>query len=328
MARTINITVGREPRAYARTVQDVVGVTDSRSPVLTPGPTPSGMKIFVSSKTTPASTEWRTLDARIAGRMGVNTPLFAGRHSYSGSSFPSSYGASTAKQSGDYGCKFALLNVKTNWTDLASGALDSRILGWPATMPSDFTTFIIFDHEPENDGRLADAPTWRAGQARAANLIASMNHPRFHMAVCHMAFTWKSSSGRNPNDWNPNREGTMTSAALARTIFAPDGYCDMNNTSGSSYDTMGSVFDAPFAAGAAWGFQRFAISENTLNNDIGASGSVCANWWTGHAMPYIRSKNLVYYALYNSTGPAAGTNAYIDTVEEETAWGSFLLEYR
>lgn len=307
----------------------VRGISDKGLPspwatVATQTAAPAGLLVLAEAETS-GTNSYPSLDSRLAARVGTSAPLLAGRHSYSGSSFPSSFSASTQQQWYTYGTKFGLLNVKCDWADLAGGGQDSKILGWAATIPSDFVLYVTANHEPENDGKNDQASVWRAGQARIANLIAQVNSPRLHYAVCHMGYTFESASGRNPEDWNPWPQ--MSAAAKARTIFGPDAYTKVTST-GGAYQSMDSKVGVAFAKAATWGAQRFAISEHALNNDVGASGAVVAGVWTSHILPWLRSKNLVYYAFYGHSGPAAGTSPYIDTTEEETVFGNFALEFR
>src|SRR5699024_3576861 len=146
-------------------------------------------------------------------------------------------------------------------------------------------------------------------------LIASIDSPKCHFGICHMTYTWRQASGRDPEDWNPTPG--MTQAALDRTIFAPDGYTKVLDSSGSSWQTMQSEFDDCFASARSWGFARFAISEHALNNDAGASPAAVASIWENDYLPWIDSQDLAYYAYWSSEGyPAAGANARIDTPEE------------
>lgn len=336
MSKNIDIVVGRTPASYGVQADDWVGLTDSRTVDKTTPPPTNGMLVMGAGEQSGPQT-FKALDGRLAARAGVSSPLVAGCHTYSGATFPSSFSASTQQQFYNYGCKAGILNVKTDWTtghSLANGDHDSKIQNWPNTMPSDFTLYLICDHEPEDDtNALANASYWRAGQARIANIIAEMDHPRFHYVVCHMGYTFEASSGRNPEDWNP--WPLMTSAAKARTIFGPDGYTKMKNTAGTSYDSMDDKLGKAFTKGASWGAERFAVSEHMLNNNVKASGAVCANWWNNVAFPWIRDKNLAYYAFFAHKGRAAGGQddppndgtPYIDTPEEETAFANFCMEF-
>ena len=268
----------------------------------------------------------RELDLDLANQVGNVIPFAAGNHTYSGNSFPATYGASNARDDDDYGWNYSVLNVKCDWTDLASGNLDTYITTFVNSIPSGHKVYLLINHEPENDGNPAGAATWCTGQARAANLIAALNDPRCEFAICHMTYTWVPASGRTPSDWNPAPQ--MTTAAKNRTIFAPDGYTTVRNSSGTSIDTMASIFNACFADATSWGFSRFAISEHSLNNDLNAPVSAVVSWWNTDHLPYIRSKNLEYYAYYNSPGPASGTNSKLDTPQELTMFGNFVEEYK
>jgi hypothetical protein len=329
---------------YYRLIDDVLTPMVFARPVVIPPPPPdpdpwSGMIItFAASEGGTGSNVWEAavaLDQTLATGQGEAVPFYAGRHSYSGNSFPTTFMGSSAGANYDYGWTHSVLNVKTNWTSLANGSFDTHIANFIASIPVDHTVYLIIDHEPENDGRNGEAATWRNGQARAANLIASINDPRCYYAVCHMAYTWVPASGRNPDDWNPINPGgtiTMTTAARQRAIFAPDGYTDVENSSGTSFQTMDERFTPLWTWATSRGFEKFAISEHALNNDIGAPAAAIANIWETDHFPYIEGAGsgvpLVYYAGYSSEGPAAGTNARIDTPEEIAAFGTWVKKHK
>lgn len=279
----------------------------------------------------PVGQQIMAFDTRLADRIGTTTPLLAGPHGYSGNSFPSTFASSSVYYGYTNGYSHSVLNVKCDWAGLANGTFDSRINGFIDSIPAGHTCYLIINHEPENDGTpsASQKAAWRNGQARAANIIAARNDPRCEFAVCLMGWTWQPASGRNPNDWNPNDAPnvTMTQAALDRTIFAPDDYTKILNSSGTSYQTMASRFDPIWEDASSWGFKRFAISEHSLNNDINAPVSSVVSIWENDHLPYLRSlTGLVYYAYYNTTGPASGTNSMIDTPQEETMFGNLCKE--
>ena len=293
-----------------------------------------GMKLVAAASQGGTGSNWwtafQTLDADLAAAAGEATPFLAGQHTYSGSNFPSTFAATTASGNPGYGLPYSVLNVKCPWDQLADGTLDTKITGFVNSIPAGHTVYLIINHEPENDGNPLGAATWCTGQARAANLIASLDDPRCVYAVCHMSYTWDPASGRNPQDWNPVNGGTitMTQVALDRAVFAPDGYTKIYNAAGTNVKLMGQEFDACFNAAAAWGFTRLAISEHSLNNDAGAPVSVVVPIWENDHLPYILSKKLEYYAIYNSEGPASGTNSKLDTPEELAMMSTFVKDVR
>jgi len=268
----------------------------------------------------------RELDAGLASAASDTTPFLAGNHTYSGNSFPSTYGSSNARDDDDYGWNYSVLNVKCDWVSLADGGMDATITSFANSIPVGHKVYLLINHEPENDGNPAGAAVWRSGQARAANMIAGFNDPRIDFGICLMSYTWRPASGRTPSDWNPWSQ--MSAAARQQTIFAPDGYTTVRNVSGTTIDTMVSEFEACFNDALSWGYQRFAISEHSLNNDINAPVSQVVNWWNSDHLPYLRSKNLEYYAYYNSPGPASGTNSKLDTPQELAMFSSFVREYK
>jgi hypothetical protein len=63
-------------------------------------------------------------------------------------------------------------------------------------------TWVICNHEPENDGGANTAARWRGMQAHIRSrmtLHGTIN--RMSFGSCLMAYTWQQGSGRNPEDW-------------------------------------------------------------------------------------------------------------------------------
>lgn len=249
----VGVTVAA-PRVAANTVIPAVGAGD---------PTPFGVinvvganVLYTGHPTQPDSqvrSSTDTLDDDMAAGIGRPGRILAGPHTYSGSSWPSTFSATSVSWADDDGYEYSFLNVKTggvsSWPSLRDGTgtfTDAFINTFIDSVP--VTTKLVFtvNHEPENDGtqpsgdggtwELANAEVWCRGIARVANLVAARNRPNVFFAVVHQTDTFPDDgvvsgangiNGRVTARWNPWQY--MTAAAKGRTIFAPDGYTKLRN---------------------------------------------------------------------------------------------------
>lgn len=191
-------------------------------------------------------------DDRLETSIGRTGPILAGPHGYSGTSWPATFASSAVSFATSTGYPWSWLNVKTGssyttWQGVVDGDWDAYCTTYVNSVPSDHNHVIILNHEPENDGTQPSSdggtwenqygPIWSQGQARIANLIANLNKPNVYFAVCLMTDTFPANgtvgslglNNRNPQNWDCWQY--MNSAAKARTVFAPDGYTEVDATS-------------------------------------------------------------------------------------------------
>lgn len=157
---------------------------------------------------------------------GYSGPMTSFVRGYSGSNFPSTFGASSVASaatiaastpSGTFG---AMLNVKrSDWAGLASGAYDSTIISffnsWPTNVYGSFT----INHEPENDGpspatpsnsayvswASVNGPIWSQGIARTIAVAAPIIRARgldVKIGGCLMDFSWDTTRWQYWDWWN------------------------------------------------------------------------------------------------------------------------------
>jgi hypothetical protein len=96
-----------------------------------------------------------------------------------------------------------------DWANAAAGGYDTTYLDpFIAFLETQSKpTWLIINHEPENDG--ASAANFRAMQSHVRSRITAYRnaHPgqphRIAFGGNLMAFTWNTTSGRNPEDWYP-----------------------------------------------------------------------------------------------------------------------------
>lgn len=215
-------------------------------------------------------------DDALAAAISRSGRILAGPHTYSGSSWPSTFAASSCSWAATDGWSFAFLNVKSgavsSWPSLRDGTgqfTDAFINAFIDSVPSNVVLVFTVNHEPENDGtqpsgdggvwETANAPIWGQGVARVANLVAARNRPNVYFAVVLMKVTFPAngslggtgSNGRVPSRWNCWQY--MTAAAKARTIFAPDGYTEITTSTGV-VQTGSTVSAVKISSAEAGGF--------------------------------------------------------------------------
>lgn len=274
------------------------------------------------------------LDTALGGAVARPRPVLAGPHYYSGSSFPATFASSAMAQAAADGWSYGLLNVKIGsgeWQAAGTGTWDAYITTFVNSIPAGFTLFLTADHEPENDGQAGGigdfewgqtmGPGWCAWQRRIAKVIADLNSPKCRYGFVHMGFTWRTPT-RDPAHWDPSP--TMPQYVKDATIVAPDDYNNMQAGGGLNF-TMDQRFDPVYDYFRARGFTKFAVSEHAFNNDAGATAAQVAAQIDGGLSTFIDANELVYYAYYDSAGPAAGTSPFIDTTQERTAFGGLCV---
>lgn len=95
------------------------------------------------------------------------------------------------------------MSFKVNWADAAAGKLDAQFDALIVALENlDKPTWLIINHEPENDG--GNAADWRALQRRfRARLDAHGPIKRISFGGCLMWWTFDPTSKRKPDDWWP-----------------------------------------------------------------------------------------------------------------------------
>jgi hypothetical protein len=281
------------------------------------------------------------LDQEIANSVGRNRPFVHGPHSFSGHSFPSSFSSSSAGPNPSNGYGFSILNVKIGypqWQAAGAGSWDQHVVNFVQSIPQGHKVYLLADHEPENDGSglgLTDnqfatqyGHHWCAWQRRIAQVIADLNDPRCEYVVCHMAWTWDTSSGRNPAHWDvASNGGSMPQYVKDRTIIGPDGYQIITPSDGLNRTLAGQI-GLVHNYFRARGFTRMAISEHGFNNRNGRPQEVIASYVTNHLAPYIRDNELVFFAHWESDYMGSSFDTSIKSPVVRQAYANIILEHR
>ena len=148
------------------------------------------------------------------------------------------------------------------WLNTINGNHDAAIKSLVNSTPTDHTMYLIYSHEPENDGG-HPATYWRQAWARFAKVVLSCGKSNVIPTFNLMGWTFQSASGRNPNDYNPARH--MTAAEAAACVGSIDGYGDDQPYSRTPSATFGGAYNDVMS----WGFRGFGIGECGVLNVAG-----------------------------------------------------------
>jgi hypothetical protein len=149
----------------------------------------------------------------------------------------------------------------TGWNKMINGDYDATLRSFVNSVPSGHQMYLIYNHEPENDG---GSPTtlWRQAWARFAKVVLDCGNSKVVPAFCLMAYTWQTAS-RNPWDYNPARH--MTAEEAAACIGTVDGYgLDAPLTRDADF-----LFTEPRQDILGWGFRGFGVMEFGVDNVAG-----------------------------------------------------------
>lgn len=204
-------------------------------------------------------TDVQRYDADLASALGLptGTHVLAGPHGYH-TGWVNTFSSCAISWAPAAGYTHGLINMKigseTTWAGAANGNWDSALTTFVNSVPDGFTCTIVIQHEPENDGVQPNAdggtwenqygPDWSRMQGRFANLVATIGRPNVFFACVYMHITfpgwWVNPptiagqpgqlgfNRRNPENWNAWQY--MSAAAKARTVWAPDIYTRIDNT--------------------------------------------------------------------------------------------------
>ncbi len=240
-----------------------------------------------------------------------------GFHSFSGTAtLPFGSGGTNAVHLA-LGGTTPVVNAKTPNNDLRnvpSGRYDAGFLALCDSWPRDRGGYLTMDHEASNPSKGIAPADYRAAWAHYARLFLS--HPvsqTVTFASVGMGFDYEPASGRNPDDWNPLP--LLSDEERTRVVLAADIYFKATDSAERGWAIKAKPF---FDYVNARGY-RSAIFETALNNDSDQPPHVVGPILEGLGA-YMRAEpSLELVAFYEATGPAAGTNAWVDTSEEEAA---------
>lgn len=198
--------------------------------------------------------EWVRINNLIKGLNGGYG--MQARRSYD-TGIPTSINGTYAAQ--DVGHRVSVFSVRpvqtadTGWNYTINGNHDAAIRSFVNSVPSGHKMYLIYNHEPENDGGSPHI-LWRQAFARFAKVVLDCGKSNVTPAFNLMAYTWNSS--RNPWDYNPARH--MTAAEAGATVGLLDGYGDDNP---SGRNPVANFAEAYTQITSEWGFRGFGVAE-------------------------------------------------------------------
>lgn len=166
----------------------------------------------------------------------------------------------------------------TGWYKVINGGYDAAIRSYVRSIPSGHKCYLIYNHEPENDGG-NPATLWRQAFARFAKVVLDCGNSNVVPTFNLMAYTWDTAT-RNPDDYNPARH--MTAAEAAACVGTVDGYTR----------TPDELFTEPRADILSWGFRGFGVSEMASNSAAASPG------WMLDLEDWVDTHTQVEYVCY------------------------------
>lgn len=249
-----------------------------------------------------------------------------GFHSFSGeSTHPFGAGGTNAVHLALPGT-VPVVNAKTPGNDVRNvpgGRYDAGFLALCDTWDPERGGFLTMDHEASNPKKGIDPRAYREAWAHYARLFLA--HPisqTVTFASVGMGFDYEAASGRNPDDWNPLP--LLSAEEQKRVVLAADIYFRATDTAERGWATKAKPF---FDYVNERGY-RSAIFETALNNDARVADAVVGEVLFGLGERLRAEESLELVAFYEATGPAAGTNAWIDTSQEYAALASWTAPLR
>ena len=322
----------------ARTTTIILG----SSAVVPPSPSGPSLRLL----TWDAARGQDGVETALATAISWSSPpkLNMGSRGYSGSSHPATFAASSVSNAASWN-NFAMLNTKPgngDWAGMANGAYDSLIDGfwdsWPKTVRGKVTAF----HEPENDGRTAEAADWIAGLVHYISRSAARIRLRdLDCAVggVLMGFSFENGSGPRYPTWRWWNQ--VPAVDLPQTFFGIDKYATTdpgpvgeNIISGSS----GDLTEIINLVRAESGITRFSVFETALDkrqsgtlNDptptIIGTDTTIANWIPGFytGLQGLVSLGLEDVCYFHSPTGAASQYAQLNG-PALTAWANAIAD--
>lgn len=169
---------------------------------------------------------------------------------------PVSFAASAMAADVDL-CKVSIGSFKPSWQETANGSNHTAMKQFIQSIPDDHEVYLVFHHEPEDEaleGRMGRSPELlQTAFAKFVDVVLTSGKPNVHPCFVLMTWTFKSQSGRNPDDFNLAKY--LKSEQLKEVIAGVDGYAA--DPSVSAMD----IFEPALSKIASWGFTRFGVFE-------------------------------------------------------------------
>lgn len=201
---------------------------------------------------------WKRLNEKIKSSNGGYG--LEGRRTYD-KGLPASWSVSVMAE--DVGlCKVSFGSIKPDWTATANGSNYDSIKKFVQSIPDNRVVYLTFFHEPEDNIKQNgySAALLQSAFAKFVDAVLDAKKPNVHPCFVLMSYTFRSASGRNPDDFN--LAAKLKPNQLDKVIAGVDGYSKTPETVSAK-----SLFDPCFTKIASWGFTRFGIFETATKAD-------------------------------------------------------------
>jgi PKD repeat protein len=324
-----------EPGTYiaAVNVQDASGLSDVEwyEVEVTEPPPPRELVVGASSKKPGYDNNdagklasMQDFDDALASAAGVSAPVSDFWHVYNGETMPTSWSSSNGAPSAANGWD-SMTNIKWTPGEIRTTAGRDKFNGFLASIPSEVKVWLIGQHEPENDGLdAAGRLVWRQDQAEFIKLVIDFDPDGDHVVPMSIFM------GDPPVSWDEFDFFPLLRAGdIDKMICGWDAYPkaraatstlpDRTDDPGFKYNNIANWYRDK-------GCTRLGIGETTLNNDANVSQTLVDEWWAEKLPTWLQAnEDVEIVAIYDSTGPASGTNGYIDTPGELAAVSDLML---
>jgi hypothetical protein len=203
------------------------------------------------------------LQAEFAALAGIQysaaSPLFKAWHNYD-NSLPANL-ASSSVAGAVPRSTVGVLNVHAPNSSLINGSLDARIDSLVASCPKDRSTYLMINHEPENDPGYSEtvAAQWRQGVAHFCHRVLATRGTRPVIPGVSLINWMIHPSNHAANyEWdNPAPEMLALGVDLNEVVYATDGY----DRSPIAPAEPSNLFTPTSNRARGWGFTRFGLTE-------------------------------------------------------------------
>lgn len=241
---------------------------------------------------------WQRLNNRLKAVNGGFGMI--GRRSYD-TGIPASFAASA--MAGDVGnCPVSIGSFKPAWIETVNGSNNDAIKKFIQSIPDDRIVYLTFYHEPEDNLTSQNtSDVLQQAFAKFANIVLTSGKPNVHPCFVLMTWTFKTQSGRNPDDFNMGKY--LKPEQLKAVVAGLDGYADDPSVSAQQ------VFESGFVKMKTWGFTRFGIFETGAHS---SSVTIARSTWITGLGQWVNSRNDIELVSWfnNGNGQHAGPTGW------------------
>lgn len=241
---------------------------------------------------------WQRLNNRLKAVNGGFS--LRGRRSYD-TGIPVNFAASAMTD--DVGnCPVSIGSFKPAWIETVNGSNNETIKKFIQSIPDDRIVYLTFYHEPEDNlSSLNTTDILQQAFAKFVNIVLTANKPNVHPCFVLMTWTFKTQSGRKPDDFNLAKY--LKPEQVKEVIAGLDGYADDPSVSAQE------IFESGFAKMKTWGFTRFGIFETGAHASSVASAR--SAWVNGLGQWVNSRKDIELVSWFNNgNGQHAGPTGW------------------